>query len=291
MRLKPKIIWIDAVTCNGCTHSFFNYPQIASLLEEVELLYHPLLPSDELHIQKCDLLIVEGALRDNYLRLGYPLIELIDRLVEKAQKVAALGTCAVFGGIYGRGLMFKKEKKSDFYHLKEKIINIPGCPPHPEWLAFVLNSVINGREILKDEYHRPLEIFAYTSHMGCSRNEYFEWKIDSQTFGTKEGCLFYLQGCQGPYTHSSCNKILWNEINSKPRAGTPCFGCTESAFPKEGLFVTDTFMGIPANIPLGVSKRAYLTLSGIAKSLTNERLAGKLIDCEEGNENNKKNSH
>jgi len=37
-------------------------------------------------------------------------------------------------------------------------------------------------------------------------------------------------------------------------------------------------MGIPANIPLGVSKRAYLTLAGIAKSLKNERLEGKLID-------------
>ena len=24
---------------------------------------------------------------------------------------------------------------------------------------------------------------------------------------TKEGCLFYEQGCRGPMTHSSCNKI------------------------------------------------------------------------------------
>ncbi|MEO1959178.1 MAG: hypothetical protein ABGX23_06460 [Nautiliaceae bacterium] len=33
--------------------------------------------------------------------------------------------------------------------------------------------------------------------------------------------------------HSSCNKILWNEVNSKTRAGTPCFGCTGPTFPKK----------------------------------------------------------
>jgi hydrogenase small subunit len=36
-------------------------------------------------------------------------------------------------------------------------------------------------------------------------------------------------------------------------------------------------MGIPAKIPLGVSKRAYLTLSGVAKSLKNERLERRLF--------------
>jgi hypothetical protein len=48
-------------------------------------------------------------------------------------------------------------------------------------------------------------------------------------------------------------------------------------------------MGIPSKIPLGVSKRAYITISGMAKSLKNERLSKKLIDgCD--NESNKENS-
>jgi hydrogenase small subunit len=188
--------------------------------------------------------------------------------------------------MFGKGLMFNKDKEGKFYKCKDKIINIPGCPAHYEWLVYVLDMIYENKKILLDELNRPKEIFSFTSHSGCSRNEYFEWKIDAEDFGKKEGCLFYEQGCQGPFTHSNCNRILWNEINTKPRAGTPCFGCTENNFPKIGLFETETFMGIPANIPLGVSKRAYLTLSGIAKSLKNERLSKKLWECDENNKKN-----
>ncbi len=285
MPSKLKVIWIDAVTCYGCTHSFLNYKEISSLFEKIDFRYHPIFYSEKFEVQSCDLLIVEGALKLNFPRMGYVLNDLVSKLFFKADKVLALGTCAVYGGIFGEGLMFNKENKGHYYRCKNKIINLPGCPPHPDWIAYVLDMISENKKILLDEFNRPKDIFAYTSHMGCTRNEYFEWKIDAENFGTKEGCLFYNQGCQGPYTHSSCNKVLWNEVSSKPRVGTPCFGCTEANFPKDNLFNTDTFMGIPANIPLGVSKRAYLTLSGIAKSLNNERLAGKLIECKENNEN------
>jgi hydrogenase small subunit len=285
---KPKILWIDAVGCNGCSHSFFNYSQISSFFEDFELLYHPLIFTSDFKIQKSDILIIEGSVKTNFPRLGYDLVALLRKLMSKADKIIALGTCASFGGMFGEGLAFNKFSKGRFHRCVEKIINIPGCPAHPEWLMFVLKSIKYGRDIPLDDLRRPLEIFAFTSHTGCCRNEYFEWKIDAEYFGTKEGCLFYKQGCQGPFTHSSCNRILWNEVSSKPRVGTPCFGCTEPSFPKENLFKTETFMGIPSNIPLGVSKRAYLTLSGIAKSLQNERLNQKIIKCE--NENDRKNS-
>ena len=277
MPLKPKIIWIDGVGCNGCSHSFFNLPNIEQLFNKVEFLYHPLIDTPKFKIQQSDILIVEGALRDNFLKFNSTLIPIIEKLFVEAKHVIAIGTCSSFGGIFGEGLIFKKGEKGYFYNYKKKVINLPGCPIHPEWLGYVLEMIILNKEILVDELNRPKEIYAYTSHNGCIRNEYFEWKIDAKDFGLKEGCLFYEQGCQAPFTHSNCNKILWNETNSKPRAGTPCFGCTEPNFPKENLFHTDTMMGIPAKIPLGVSKRAYLTLAGIAKSLKNERLEGRLF--------------
>ena len=289
MHSKLRVFWIDGVGCNGCSHSFLNYRYLSSLFEEVDFLYHPLLDIGEFKVQDSDLLIVEGALRHNFLRMGKDLIKLISELFERSERVLALGTCAVYGGIFGDGLMYKKEKRGRFFKCKDKIINLPGCPPHPEWITFVIEKLSKREKIELDSLQRPKEIFAFTSHSGCSRNEYFEWKVDAKDFGEKEGCLFYYQGCQGPFTHSSCNRILWNEVNSKPRAGTPCFGCTEPNFPKENLFRTETFMGIPANIPVGVSKRAYLTLAGIAKSLKNERLEKKMINGCKDEDNRKDN--
>jgi hydrogenase small subunit len=286
MHLKPKIIWIDAVGCNGCSHSFFNLPYLSTLLEKIELLYHPLIDSDEFKIQDSDILIIEGALRDDFVKFGDNLLNIIEKLFIKTQKVIALGSCASFGGMFGEGLIFNKENYGKFYTCKNKIINLPGCPIHPEWLGYVLDMIINNKNIILDEENRPKELYSYVSHSGCIRNEYFDWKVDTEDFGRKEGCLFYNQGCQGPFTHSSCNRILWNDVNSKPRAGTPCFGCTERNFPKENLFLTDTMMGIPAKIPLGVTKRAYLTLAGIAKSLKNERLEKRLFEYEKTNHKN-----
>lgn len=277
MPLKPKIIWIDGVGCNGCSHSFFNLPNIEQLFNKVEFLYHPLIDTPEFKIQACDILIVEGALRDNFPKFGSTLISIIEKLFIEAKQIIAIGSCSSFGGIFGKGLIFESEIEGKFFDCKKKVINLPGCPIHPEWLGYTIEMLINNKKIVLDKENRPIEIYGYTSHSGCIRNEYFEWKIDAKDFGLKEGCLFYEQGCQAPFTHSNCNKILWNEINSKPRAGTPCFGCTEPNFPKENLFHTDTMMGIPAKIPLGVSKRAYLTLAGIAKSLKNERLEGRLF--------------
>lgn len=81
-------------------------------------------------------------------------------------------------------------------------------------------------------------------------------------------------------THASCNKILWNDVSSKMRAGTPCFGCTEPDFPRTNMFETKTNMSIPQDVPVGISKRSYLTMAGIAKSFHIPRLEKRLIDDE-----------
>ncbi len=283
--MKPKILWLQGVTCNGNSHSFFNLPNFKTLYDQFEWLYHPILPSklslDELFDAKPEILVLEGGLKKGWTKGQNELVSLFLELALRAKRVVAVGSCAVYGGVFREyeknisGALFQGGQRSRWYEpLKAKTINIPGCPAHPEWIAFGLTA----SKFHLDSYHRPKELFAYTVHSGCSRNEYFEWKVDAQRFGTKEGCLYYKQGCQAPYTHGSCNKILWNEINSKTRAGTPCFGCTEPEFPKKELFKTKTYMGIPATMPLGVPKRAYLTLTGVAKSFHIERLTQRLID-------------
>lgn len=288
---KLRIVWIQGITCNGNTHSFLNDPALDVLLTQIQFIHHPLLPCELTlkqlvkKLPKSDLVIVEGAYEASFERAGVRMEHLLQTLVSRTSRVIALGSCASFGGIFKEtspqsvsGIVFDRESLSGpLADVKDKVINVSGCPAHPEWLSYVLRMVIAGKEIVLDEFLRPRELYAFTVHNGCLRNEYFEWKVDAHQFGTKEGCLFYGQGCQGPFTHGSCNKILWNGVSSKTRSGSPCVGCTEPTFPKTNLFATKTYMSIPSEMPLGVPKRSYLALTGAAKSFHIKRLEERLI--------------
>jgi len=292
MQSKTKILWLSGISCHGNAHSFLNYPHLEHFSNHFEFIYHPIIDSAfslEDVVKEtilCDILIIEGAISQNCLKANLPLTKIINSYAKIAKKIVTVGTCATFGGIFKEesyedtsGLHFLGEKSIDtFLEIKDKTISISGCPIHPEVLAETLYAIRNQLELTLDIYLRPKEYFAYTVHNGCTRNEYFEYKIDNHTFGAKEGCMFYEHGCQAPFTNGSCNKILWNETSSKTRAGIPCIGCTEPTFPKNDLFKTKKNMGIPQNLPLGVNKRAYLTLAGIAKAFTIERLENKLME-------------
>ena len=294
---KPKLLWLQGVTCNGNTHSFLNLTNIEELLNKFEILYLPAFSTKHTFVEiakcdlECDILIVEGTYDPLMQRAGKNLKELLNHYMKDTKQIIAVGSCASFGGIFkasapqrSSGLLFDGDSDVvEFEKYRDKIINISGCPIHPEWLAYALKMFLNSIKIELDSLHRPIELYSSLAHHGCTRNEYFEWKVDAKSFGQKEGCLFYEQGCRAPMTHSSCNKILWNEESSKTRIGTPCFGCTESDFPRDNLFSTKTNMSIPQDVPVGVPKRSYLTMAGIAKTFHIKRLEGKLIDYKTDN--------
>ncbi len=292
---KPKILWFQAVTCNGNTHSFLsaNDNRLKLFLDKFDIIYHPSITVD-VSLQKIiesntsiDYLLVEGAITSNerYFSISNSsTYVLFNQLVSKSKYVIAVGSCATYGGIHA-----KFEQNDDvigledsldidnLYSLKHPVINLTGCPVHPEWIFQALFALKDHGKISLDEEGRPIELYYGLAHHGCTRNEYFEWKVEAHSFGTKEGCLFYDQGCRGPMTHSNCNKILWNEVNTKTRVGMPCIGCTETDFPRNNMLETKKNIGIPDEVPLGINKRAYLSLTGIAKTFKINRLNEKLI--------------
>jgi len=290
---KSTIIWLQGLTCNGNSHSFFNYPQMSSFANAFELLYHPLLVGEHTFEslleskEAFDFLILEGALSQEagvIQKFHKPFSDVLDTLASRAKHIVCAGSCASFGGIFRlnnptkiTGALFSGKEQGGYWDAKANVINLPGCPLHPKWLVDTLLMVHHKHKVHLDEYLRPKEIYSYLVHHGCLRNEYFEWKVDSKCLGEKEGCLFYEHGCLGPMTHANCNKILWNGIGSKTRAGSPCLGCTEFDFPRKSLYETQTNMSLPQT-PVGISKRAYYTLAGIAKSFKIDRLEKKLID-------------
>ncbi len=290
---KPRLLWLQSITCNGNAHSFMNHPDLFQVLSHFRLLHHPLIETGHTIEEmlkgelECDILILEGSFRKKGVqKLGLEVYDVAIHYAKNAKWIITAGTCSTFGGIFKEsdpdnisGFAFDKEERTEIYsEFASRLISLPGCPIHPKWLSFVLLMIAQGREIVVDEFLRPKELYGSTVHNGCVRNEYFEWKIDTEGFGFKEGCLFYEHGCQAPYTHGSCNKILWHDVSSKTNIGTPCFGCTEPTFPQSGMFRTKTHMGIPTKMPLGIPKRAYLTATGIAKSFHIKRLHEKVIE-------------
>ncbi len=290
----PKVVWLQALTCNGNTHSFLSSSssRFEQFNNNFDLVYHPSLTAqitlDELlkSNDRIDYLLVEGAITNNefYFSISNKKIsDILNQLISRSKFLIAVGSCASYGGMHARF-----EENSDIAGVKDyiskknlsllshEIINLTGCPVHPEWILQTLFTIKFNGSIILDDKSRPIEIYGGLAHHGCTRNEYFEWKVEANGFGLKEGCLFYNEGCRGPMTHSNCNKILWNDVSSKTRVGMPCIGCTEYDFPRLNMFETKKHIGIPFEPPLGVSKRAYLSISGVAKTFTIPRLNQRL---------------
>jgi len=218
-----------------------------------------------------------------------PMIEWVTELCEAATIVVAIGDCACWGGIPAMepnpsdstGLQFHKRERGGFlgpdWRSKSglPVINIPGCPAHPDWITQILVALATGRagDIALDDLHRPQTFFKTFTQTGCTRVQFFEYKQSTVNFGegTRTGCLFYEFGCRGPMTHSPCNRILWNRQSSKTRAGMPCLGCTEPEFPffdlaQGTVFKTQKVSGtIPKEVPEGADHITYMAHAAAAR--------------------------
>ncbi|NEO33740.1 MAG: hydrogenase small subunit [Symploca sp. SIO3C6] len=304
-----NLLWLQGGACSGNTMSFLNAeePSVCDLITDfgINVLWHPSLglqAGEQLRqlLRDCisgeitlDILVFEGSVINAPNGTGEwnrfadrPMKAWLKELAEVANFVVAAGDCAAWGGIpamepnpsQSEGLQFLKRKLGGYLGKDFRsqaglpVINIPGCPTHPDWITQILVAVATERvgEITLDELHRPTTFFNSFTQTGCTRNVHFAYKASTGEFGQRGGCLFYDLGCRGPMTHSSCNRILWNRVSSKTRAGMPCLGCTEPEFPfydlKPGtVFKTQTVMGVPRELPPGVNKKDYALLTMVAK--------------------------
>lgn len=219
--------------------------------------------------------------------VGRPMQDWVSELARVASYVMAVGDCATWGGIpatapnptESTGLQFLKRDHGGFLGAAFRsraglpVINVPGCPAHPDWITQILVAIATGRvsDLTFDDLQRPKTFFSSFTQTGCTRNMHFAYKISATEFGQRKGCLYYDLGCRGPMTHSPCNRILWNRQSSKTRAGMPCLGCTEPEFPFYDLapgtvFKTQTIRGVPKDMPAGIDKPAYVKLTAAAKA-------------------------
>jgi hydrogenase small subunit len=253
---NPAVIWLQGSACTGCAVSLLNtvHPSIKEvLLEIISLKFQPnvMAASGDLAIDAIEetvkagnyYLVIEGSIatkEDGLYNVigerngkGITMVEWTRELGKNAAGVLSFGTCAAFGGIPAAkpnptGAVsvrdfFAKEK------IKTPIINVSGCPPHPDWMVGTLAHVLSYGLPKLDDDGRPLLFYGKNQHENCPFRGYYEEKKFAKYFGA-EGCRYEL-GCKGPFTNADCWYRRWNNGPNWCIQNAICLGCVESAFP------------------------------------------------------------
>jgi hydrogenase small subunit len=261
------VLWLQTGTCTGCSVSVLNSlsPRIQNVLVDevvpgnhISLRYHmtvmatagdsaiKVLRDTAKSLKGGYVLVVEGApsTKDGgvYDQFGIEDDHEVSALTwtqdlgRDALAVIALGTCAVGGGIPAAkpnptGCVAVQKVFADA-GITTPVINVPGCPPHPDWFVGTVATVLVGglAAVEVDEQGRPKAFFGELIHHNCPRYSYFERGQFSTKFSDPY-CMYQL-GCKGPITHADCPKRLWNSAtNWCVGANSLCHGCAEPGFP------------------------------------------------------------
>ena len=193
-----------------------------------------------------DILVIEGTPQTGtpvggtaggFMQIaGYNGYELLQKLAAKATYVIAVGQCSSFGGIPAAkgnvtgAVPVSEALKQARVTTKNPVVNIPGCPAHPDWTLITLASVLQGFSPDLDDLGRPKAFFSQYIHDTCPRRGYYDKGQFASNFDDPE-CLWNL-GCKGPITLSACAVTKWNGGLSLCTQGGPmCWGCMHPSFP------------------------------------------------------------
>ena len=262
------VIWLQGQSCTGCSVSLLNtihYMTIDDLLvNTLDLQFHPtvMAAAGDLAVEAAEttraagdyVLIIEGSIpvgdQGHYCHVWEDENE--DPVtMETAFKdfglhkncicVLAVGTCASYGGIPAGNpnptTALGVNGALSYLGVPERnrppVINIPGCPAHPDWIVGTVAALLAGNMPELDGDGRPIKFFGEHVHTLCPNRG---GGLKAKKLGDP-GCLAGL-GCNGQQTHADCPMWQWNAsetggvgVNWCVGAGSPCQGCTEPDFP------------------------------------------------------------
>ncbi|MCX9014037.1 MAG: hydrogenase small subunit [Candidatus Methanoperedens sp.] len=308
-----KLVWIQGQSDTGCTISLLQgeHPDIydAIMKLNVDIRFHPTIMAAQgeeamaaLDIEP-DVLVVEGSIPDpEFATMGErPIRDIVRELAAKTKvAVVAVGACATYGGIpaaegnvtNSTGVQYLKAKKGGalgagfLSGAGLPVVNLPGCPAHPDHVLLTLSSVILGVIPELDDKGRPVMFFSSKIHDECARRGFYDVGAFAESFHetdfSHEKCLYQL-GCRGPVTLSDCSLRKWNGgINVCMNSGAPCIGCFHESFPDamsplfEPIEKVPTLLGIN---PVTAGKAAVAaTAAGIAIHAARRGVAKKTAD-------------
>lgn len=263
----PPVIWLQGQGCTGCSVSLLNstyYMTIDQLLiDTLDVKFHPTVmaaagtpregevnnlavsAAEDARVAGGYVLVVEGAIpagaNGDYCHIwpGMTMIDAIDIYGPSAAAILAVGTCACYGGMAGgepnpTGAMGVERALRSLGHKRMSVINIPGCPAHPDWIVGTVAALLAGETPELDDDGRPKEFFDTVVHKRCPNRGLGGGQAK---FLSDRGCLSAL-GCKGQQTHADCPLRQWNSagqgqtgVNWCVGSRNPCQGCTEPDFP------------------------------------------------------------
>lgn len=261
----PTVIWLHGSGCQGDSISMLN--RISSdeaphdvadfLINSLNLEFHSVLSAaagttlveHAHHILDTQpfFLIVEGGIPLAFHAEACTVwahdgqevtfADAVATFARKARAVVAVGTCTTHGGISAAppnptgvvGLQTFLQKRRI---QPPSVINISGCPAHPDWIISTLCQLFLGEQIECDDYGRPYDIFRFNIHRECPRRRGKPTFVGfADSFGQDRYCLQRI-GCRGPRTRGDCANRLWNDGSSWcVDSNGMCFGCTDPDFP------------------------------------------------------------
>jgi hydrogenase small subunit len=217
------------------------------------------------------ILVVEGAIpvgaNGGFCEIGgdMTMIQAMAKFGAAASSIIAVGACAAFGGIPA-GAPNPTQALSVTQALaqlgiQKPVINIAGCPIHPDWLVGTISTILTTGAIpALDSSGRPTAYFGAAVHSTCPNLSAFNSSYggrlghadnrtclschsrgDTDVANPRSlglpGCLYAL-GCKGRWTYADCATRRWNNpakgqpgVNWCVQAGSPCIGCTQPNFP------------------------------------------------------------
>ncbi len=177
MAVKVASEWLNS--CSGCEISILNLGDVILDLipEKLELVHIPALVDSKyfgplgdgntLNLPEATVGLISGGIRtEEHAEVATEMREKVDILI-------ALGTCATNGGIPAQINMWKNEEVLDkvfrdcpthepvddptevippftdnvkaIDEVVKVDISLPGCPPHPDWIADALLALLDGK--------------------------------------------------------------------------------------------------------------------------------------------------
>jgi F420-non-reducing hydrogenase small subunit len=252
--------WLNA--CSGCEISILNIGDpLLDILPQLEFQHMTALVDHKffgqtgdktvMEIPEADVAIVSGGVRNEEMKHE------LEEIRKNTGVLIALGSCACFGGVPAQANMWKNEDVFEKVfrncpstephpdphdpsvpawtptcmavdEVVKVDITIPGCPPHPDWIAEALMAVLSGNTDWKLPERSVCDTCPVIREKKSVGGPVKRW-LTNMEFNPEEGldkmrCINE-QGflCLGPVTLAGCAGK--DGVPRCIQARTPCRGC------------------------------------------------------------------